>query len=103
LRTRPKTSFEIAYRVEKDVKVKERMLLLVLNVVYHGKVAFQVAKDIHKSRGWWAFQWLKRYTEEGIEGLKDKPKSGRRSSINEKTEYGIKTILKQGDRGWMDH
>lgn len=34
-----------------------------------------------------------------IEGLKDKPKSGRRSRINEKTEYRI-TILKQGDQGW---
>jgi putative transposase len=98
LLTSPKTSFERAYRVEKDVKVKERMLL-VLNVVYHGKVASQIAKDIHKSRGW-AFQWLKRYDEEDIEGLKDKPKSGRRSRINEKTEYRIKTILKQGDQGW---
>jgi hypothetical protein len=46
LLTRPKTSFERAYRVEKDVKVKE-MMLLVLNVVYHGKIASQVAKDIH--------------------------------------------------------
>ena len=33
-----------------------------------------------------------------IEGLKDKPKSGRRSQINEKTEYRIKTILKQGNQ-----
>ena len=74
-------------------------MLLVLNVVYHGKAASQVAKDIHKSRGW-AFQWLKRYDKEGIEGLKDKPKSGRHSQINEKTEYRIKTILKQGDQGW---
>jgi len=98
LLTHSKTSFERAYRVEKDVKVKERMLL-VLNVVYHGKAASQVAKDIHKSRGW-AFQWLKRYDKEGIEGLKDKPKSGRHSQINEKTEYRIKTILKQGDQGW---
>ncbi len=29
--------------MEKDVKVKERMLL-VLNVVYHGKIAAQVAE-----------------------------------------------------------
>ena len=29
--------------MEKDVKVKERMLL-VLNVVYHGRIAAQVAK-----------------------------------------------------------
>jgi hypothetical protein len=64
---------------------------LVLNVVYHGKVASQVAKDIHRSRGGWVFQRLKRYEMRKIyiEGLKDKPKSGRRSRINEKTEYRI--------------
>lgn len=44
-------------------------MLLVLNVVYHGKVASQVTKDIHKSRGW-AFQWLKRYDEEVYRRIK---------------------------------
>ena len=43
------------------------------------------------------------WDEEGLEELKDKPKSGRRSRRKEKTENGIKTILKQGDQGWMDH
>ena len=32
------------------------------------------------------------WDEEGLEELKDKPKSGRRSRINEKTENGIKTF-----------
>ena len=45
-----KISFERSYRMEKDVKVKERMLL-VLNVVYHGRIAAHVAKDLHRSRG----------------------------------------------------
>ncbi len=75
-----KTSFERACRTEKDVKVKERMLLLVLNVVYHGKVAAHVARTLHKSKSW-ASQWLKRYREEGTEGLKDRPKSGRRPEL----------------------
>ena len=39
-----KASFEKMYRIEKDVKVKERMLL-VLNVVYYGKIATHVAKE----------------------------------------------------------
>jgi hypothetical protein len=43
-------SFERSYRMEKDVKVKERMLL-VLDVVYHGRIAAHVAKDLHRSRG----------------------------------------------------
>ena len=35
----------------KRIRVKERMLL-VLNVVYCGKVAAHVARGIHKSKGW---------------------------------------------------
>ncbi|MDR4492343.1 MAG: leucine zipper domain-containing protein [Candidatus Nitrosocosmicus sp.] len=79
-----KASFESACRTEKNLKVKERMLL-VLNVVYHGKVAAHVARTLHKSKGW-ASQWLKRYREEGTEGLKDRPKSGRRPELPEEIE-----------------
>jgi len=92
------SSFEKIYRSEQDVKAKERMLL-VLNVVYHGIVASHVAKDLHRNRSW-ASVWLKRYDNEGIQGLKDKPKSGRRSQIPERTELGIKSILKESNQGW---
>ncbi len=40
------------YRAQKDAKVKERMLLLVLNVVYYNKIAAHVARDIHRNKGW---------------------------------------------------
>ena len=92
-----KTSFERLYQIEKDVKVKERMLL-VLNTVYHGKVAAQVSRDIHRSRSW-ACQWLKRYDNEGISGLKDRPKSGR-PGLSVEIEHKIKTILKESNSGW---
>ena len=49
-------------------------MLLVLNVVYQGKVSAQVARDLHRSKAW-ASDWLKRYDKEGIEGLKTRPKS----------------------------
>lgn len=93
-----KNSFERSYRLEKDVKVKERMLL-VLNVVYHGRVAAQVAREIHRSRSW-ACQWLKRYDKQGMDGLKDIPKSGRRPELSVEIEYKIKTILKESNQGW---
>jgi transposase len=93
-----KTSFERSYRIEEDVRVKERMLL-VLNVVYYGKVAAQVVKEIHRSRSW-ACQWLKRYDEQDIDGLKDIPKSGRRPELPVEIEYKIKTILKESNQGW---
>jgi putative transposase len=96
--TLTKTSFERIYKVEKDVKVKER-LLLVLNVVYQDMVAAHVARDLHRNRSW-ACTWLKRYDQEGIEGLKDRPKSGRHPKVSREIEYNIKTILKENNQGW---
>ena len=48
----------------------------------------------------WASYWSKSYDREGIEGLKDKPKTGRRQRMNEHIEYKIKTILKESNQGW---
>ena len=96
--TLTKSSLEKIYRSEQDVKAKERMLL-VLNVVYRDIVASHVVRDLHRNRSW-ASIWLKRYDTEGIEGLKDRAKSGRRSQISEKTEHRIKSILKESNQGW---
>jgi transposase len=93
-------SFEKIYRYEQDAKTKERMLL-ILNVVYQGKVSAQVAKDLHRSKSW-ASDWLKRYDKEGIEGLKTRQKSsGRPSEISEEIEYQIKKEQKEiNNQGW---
>ena len=96
--TLTKSSFERIYRSELDARTKERMLL-VLNVAYHGMVAAHVARDLHRCKAW-ASNWLKRYDEEGIEGLRDRPKSGRHSQIHEQTEYKIKTMLRESNQGW---
>src|SRR3954453_17264298 len=75
-------------------------MLLVLNVVYHGIVAAHVSRDLHRNRSW-ACVWLKRYDKEGIEGLKNKPRTGSRpSELSEKSIYNIKTILKESNHGW---
>ena len=86
------------YRIEKNANVKERMLL-ILNVVCHDEIATHVAREIHKSKGW-ASQWLKRYKEEGIEGLKDRTKGGRHPKVSGQVEYRIRTILKESNQGW---
>ena len=64
-------------------------MLIRANVVYYKQIpAAQVARDLHRSRTW-ASDWLKRY-KEGVEGLKDRPKSGRPPDIPEETVYEIK-------------
>ena len=44
-----------------------------------------LAKDLHRSRSW-ACQWLKRYDRQGLDGLKDIPKSGRPTELPEEIE-----------------
>ena len=73
-------------------------MLLVLNVVYHGMIAAHVAIDLHRNRDW-ACVWLKRYDEEGLEGLKNKPRTGRPSELSEDI-CSIKTTLKESNQGW---
>ncbi len=65
------------YKKENDPKVKER-LLLIIKVREDGQLPFRVVKEIHRSNPW-ASDWLKRYDKEGLEGLKDRIKSGRPS------------------------
>ncbi len=93
------TSFESIYREEKDAKVKERMLLLVLNFAYYHMVAAHVVRDLHRHRSW-ATVWLKRYDKEGIEGLKDRTKDVRPPKISGQVECRIKIILKESNQGW---
>ncbi|MDN5847523.1 MAG: hypothetical protein L0H53_14760 [Candidatus Nitrosocosmicus sp.] len=92
-----KASFEKIHSSRQNANVKERMLL-VLNVVYYGKIAVHVAKEIRKSNGL-ASQWLKRYKQEGLDESKDIPKGGRHSKISRQVGYRIKTILKKNNHG----
>ena len=84
---------------EQDAKTKE-MMLLVLNVVYQGKVSAHVATDLNRNRAW-ARVWLKRYDKKGLEGLKNKPRTGRRpSELSKEDICSIKTTLKESNHGW---
>ena len=69
------------YKKESDPNVKER-LLLVLKVKVDNTIPARVARELHRSRTW-AFDWLARYSKEGIEGLKNKPKSGRPPKLSQ--------------------
>jgi putative transposase len=93
-----KTKLVNLYKKEKDPKVKER-LLLVIRVRCDRQIPFRAVRELNRSSPW-ASDWLKRYDEEGIEGLKDKPKSGRHPELSAETEYRIRTILRESNQGW---
>jgi transposase len=58
-----------------------------------------VAQELHKSRAW-AYKWYKRYNEEGLEGLKDKPRSGRPPLVEHDLMIKIRKELEDSNTGW---
>jgi putative transposase len=87
------------YRTEKDADVRER-LLLVRRVREDKEVAATVAeREFHRSR-WWAYKWLKRFDKDGLEGLKNRPRTGRPPDVSEETFDGIRRELSQNASGW---
>lgn len=88
------------YRNEKDADIRER-ILLVRRVIMDKKEASSVSeKEFHRSR-WWAYKWLKRFDKEGLEGLKDKARSGRPPEVSKETSIGIRRELSENQSGWM--
>ena len=83
------------YKKENDPKDKERLLLLVIRVREDGQVPF--AEEMHRSNPW-ASNWLKRYDDEGIEGLQDRTKSGRPSELSQEATYQITKELKESNQ-----
>lgn len=89
-----------AYKHEPDADVRERILLL-RSVRIDGREAASVAeKDLHRTR-LWAYKWLKRFDEYGLDGLKDRPRSGRPPEVPEKTMLKIRQELSDNPSGWQ--
>ena len=89
---------EHLYKTESDPDVKER-LLLVLKVKGDEMIPARIAKELYRSRTW-VSDWLTRYKKEGVEGLKDRPKSGRPPKLTPEIVVKIKKRLKESKQGW---
>lgn len=87
------------YRKESDLKVKER-LLLVLKVQGDYMIPARIAKELHRSRPWTSY-WLDRFDKDGIEGLREKPRSGRPSKLSSGIMHQIRKELSDSSKqGW---
>ena len=86
------------YKRESDPNVKER-LLLVLKVEGDGMIPARVAKDLRRSRTW-ASDWLARYDNESVDGLRDRPKSGRPAQLSPQVVFKIRKRLTESRQGW---
>ena len=78
-------------------------MLLVLNIVYQGKIsAAHVATDLHRNRTW-VCVWLKRYEKEGLEALKNKPRTGRPSVIKRRYLLHKNNVKRKQQSRMEDH
>ena len=87
-----------AYRNESDARVKERMLL-VIRISSDKQHIESVARELHRARSW-AYKWYKRYGDEGLEGLRDRQRSGKPSAISKEERYRIRQELSDSNTGW---
>ena len=85
------TLLDYAYKRESDANVRER-ILLVRRIISDGQDMVLVSKEeLHRSRAW-AYKWLKRFDKEGVEGLKDRPRSGRPPDVPEEKLSKIRSF-----------
>ena len=89
-----------AYKKEKDSNVKERILLVKRVKIDKQEAASVAEHELNRSR-WWAYKWLHRFDKDGLNGLKDQPRSGRPPDVPKgvmikiKQEYRLKS-----NTGW---
>ena len=92
------TVLDYAYKHESNVNVRER-ILLVRRIMSDGQDIGMVSKELHRSIAW-AYKWVRRFDKEGLEGLKDKPRSGRPPDVPQEKISKIRTELSENPSGW---
>jgi transposase len=89
---------ERACREERDADTRLRMLL-VLKVKYDGMGQNQAARELHALSSW-ASNWIGRFEEEGMEGLRTRARSGRPPEIERDALVRIGRKVLSNQRGW---
>ena len=75
-------------------------MLLVKRVKIDKQEASSVAEyELNRSR-WWAYKWLHRFDKDGVDGLKDQPRSGRPPDVPKDVMLKIKQELAESNTGW---
>lgn len=88
---------EEIYKIEKHAKVKQRLQAIIL--AKKGYEKKEIANIIGLSRTN-VFRWINRFKEEGIEGLKDKQRSGRPQKIKKEKKEKLKDDLKSSPKNF---
>lgn len=90
---------EEQYKNESDPMIKER-LLLILKIKYDNIIPSQAGRELRRSRSWASKWWRRYYIQEGLNGLKDKSRSGRPPKLPEEIAFLIQKELLESKQGW---
>ena len=93
------TKLDKIYKQESNADVKERIQLVRRIVQDKQQHIEDVAKELHRCRAW-AYKWYKRYNENGLDGLKDKERSGRPPDVPKEIMVKIQKELADSNTGW---
>ena len=74
---------------EKDSNIKERILLVKRVKIDKQEAASVAENELNRSR-WWAYKWLHRFDKEGLDGLKDQPRTGRPPDVSKEIMVKIR-------------
>ena len=86
------------YKQESNPDVRER-IFLVRRIVEDKQHIVNVAKELHRCRAW-AYKWYKRYNDDGLQGLKDRTRSGRPPDVPKDAMLQIRQELADSNTGW---
>jgi len=86
------------YKQESNPDVRER-IFLVRRIVEDKQHNVNVAKELHRCRAW-AYKWYKRYNDDGLQGLKDRTRSGRPPDVPKDAMLQIRQELAESNTGW---
>jgi putative transposase len=87
-----------AYKREFDANVRER-ILLIRRVMSDDQDIRVVSKELRRSIAW-GYKWFGRFDKNGLEGLKNKPRSGRPPDVSQEKLSKIRTELSENPSGW---
>jgi transposase len=91
-------ALERACRDERDADARLRMLL-VLKVKFDGVGQNQAARELHALSSW-AVKWVRRFEDEGVEGLRTRERSGRPPAVERRVMAEIGREVATDESGW---